>query len=289
MTLATVNSGTIARAVDDLKSLPPLPGPAAEILDQFGDEFLEVEDVTRVVERDPGITARLLGLANSAFFNLPEPVTRMEEAISRVLGVDTVRSIVFAMALRQAFDSSRCPQFRPELFWLDALCVAEGAKKLARDEEDAVVRALAYPAGLCHNLGLLALVHLTPAESGQALADSAADPCPQGLVDRLRASTGTDHRAVTADLAAAWQLPDALTEAYAARAGRSDIAASRLALIVRACSVVVGNRNRCQESRRDIDLSAEAIGLGADELLEEVQPGQRQLERLGSVAESLKA
>ena len=75
----------------------------AQLLTQHeieADEFIDAAKVTAVVEGDPGICAKLLGLANSAYFGLAEPVNNIGEAISRVLGVDTVRSLVLAMAIQ---------------------------------------------------------------------------------------------------------------------------------------------------------------------------------------------
>ncbi len=274
--------------VDGLKSLPPLPAVAGEILEQFGDEFIEVEDVVRVVERDPGICAKLLGLANSAYFNLPNPVTDLGEAISRVLGLDTVRSIVFAMALKQTFDPSRCPAFIAQRFWLDALCTAESCKKLARSEasDNSDVMNLAYPAGLCHNLGLLAFVHLRPEEMNLLLKSQARDPIAGGLSDELRERLQSDHRKVTADLAAAWSMPDLIVDAYRHRADRG-VDGGILGTILYASVATVSNKTGPDKARVSLENSAVRLGLTEEQLTERAEPGDQQIERLMTVAASM--
>ena len=62
----------------ETNALPPLPATAQNILACFGDEFIDGALVAAVVQGDPGICAKLLGLANSAYFGLSEPVTRSE-------------------------------------------------------------------------------------------------------------------------------------------------------------------------------------------------------------------
>ena len=76
------SSRTAARFAENLASLPPLPDTAQKILTCFGDEFIDAKKVAEVVEGDPGICAKLLGLANSAYFGLAEPVNSIGEAIS---------------------------------------------------------------------------------------------------------------------------------------------------------------------------------------------------------------
>ena len=171
MEALTDTTETAARFAQSIASLPPLPATAQEILTCFGDEFIDAKKVTAVVEGDPGICAKLLGLANSAYFGLAEPVHRIDEAISRVLGVDTVRSLVLAMAIQQSFNSQGCPAFDTQQFWIRCLMVAECCKRVAVADKagDDAARDLAYSAGLCHNLGLLAMAHMDPKATDLAL------------------------------------------------------------------------------------------------------------------------
>ena len=69
---AVSDTSTSARQiVESIAALPPLPATAQEILTCFGDEFIDADKVTAVVEGDPGICGKLLGLANSPTSVLP--------------------------------------------------------------------------------------------------------------------------------------------------------------------------------------------------------------------------
>ena len=112
MTKSSAHKTASAKKIASLiTALPPLPVTAQEILTCFGDEFIDASKVADVVEHDPGICAKLLGVANSAYFGLAEPVNDIREAVSRVLGVETVRSLVLAMALQRSFNSKKCREF----------------------------------------------------------------------------------------------------------------------------------------------------------------------------------
>ncbi len=290
MRAETEMTDTATFIVQSIAALPPLPAAAEEILSQFGDEFIDARKVTQVVERDPGICAKLLGLANSAYFNLANPVGDIEEVVSRVLGVDSVRSIVFAMALKSSFEYHKCPAFDAERFWLDSLCVAEGCKKLGKadDHLSDSERGLAYAAGLCHNLGLLALAHIHPKRLNAILEARDAEPGTERLANSLEDAFRTNHRFATLELARKWSLPEPMLNAYASRI-HSDGAnkADRLGSVIDACASAIGNAHGPDEARIDLDATATRIGLTAEQLAELAEPGDRQKERLRSVAASM--
>ena len=227
---------TATRFAQSIAALPPLPATAQEILTCFGDEFIDADKVTAVVEGDPGICAKLLGLANSAYFGLAEPVNAIGEAISRVLGVDTVRSLVLAMAIQQSFDSKGCPSFNTERFWVQSLLSAECCKKIAFADEgaDDAVRDLAYSAGLCHNLGLMALVHMEPRRANSVLAKHGKEEKPDTLSSLFLDEFATDHKIMTAELARVWSLPAPMLAAYQYRAFPQTNCEERLGPVVAA-------------------------------------------------------
>ena len=283
-------SDTARIMAESIAALPPLPATAQEILTCFGDEFIDADKVTAVVEGDPGICAKLLGLSNSAFFGLPEPVTTMGEAISRVLGVDTVRSLVLAMAIQQSFNSRKCPAFSTDRFWTQSLLTAECCKKLVLKDSQATdtLRDLAYSAGLCHNLGLMALAHMEPKRTSEVLAEHKADPEASELGPRLRTEFGTDHRTVTAELGRFWSLPDPMAAAYDYRAGVNETGAERLAQVVAAAAAAVGNVENPQRVT-DLEPLAGNFGMSADDLQSLAVLPARQQERVESLASNMTA
>jgi len=192
----------------EVDSIPPLPATAATLLMMVADPDVEIEALALVIERDPPLSARLLGIANSAFYAPPTPVMTMKEAIVRVLGLHMVRNMAFGMALAGGLSTSSCPRFDLTHYWVMALGTADLASGMARAAtlpEPPDVDA-AYLVGLLHNLGELLLVHLRPAEMDEALRRLAADP-DSSLIEHEREIIGIDHWAAGAFLARHWQLP----------------------------------------------------------------------------------
>lgn len=289
MTAATDTSETATRFAQSIAALPPLPATAQQILTCFGDEFIDAEKVAAVVEGDPGICAKLLGLANSAYFGLAEPVNTIGEAISRVLGVDTVRSLVLAMAIQQSFNSKGCPSFDTERFWKQSLLAAECCKKIATADEaaDDAVRDLAYSAGLCHNLGLMALVHMEPGRANTVLkAHKEADETDT-LSKLFLKEFSTDHKIMTGELARVWSLPEPMFHAYQYRAFPQSHCEERLGAVVAAGVVAVENTEVEEDRRASLDSWAVMLGLEAEDVQEMAQLSERQQERVESLVSNM--
>lgn len=289
MSAASEITETAARFAESIMALPPLPATAQEILTCFGDEFIDADKVAAVVEGDPGICAKLLGLANSAYFGLAEPVNDIGEAISRVLGVDTVRSLVLAMAIQQSFNSRQCPEFDIERFWTQSLMAAECCKKIALADEDADdgERDLAYSAGLCHNLGLMALTHIEPARTNGVLKQHREDGRANSLADLFQSEFETDHKIVTAELGRIWSLPAPMVASYQSRAFPQAHCDYRLGLVVAAGVTAVENAERDEHERSSLGEWSTPLGIDCDEMQSMAILGDRQKERVQSLASNM--
>ena len=285
----TSTTDTAHRIAESIASLPPLPTTAQKILTCFGDEFIDADEVAEVVENDPAICARLLGLSNSSYFGLAEPVSNIREAISRVLGVDTVRSLVLAMAIQRSFDSNKCPAFNAERFWMRSLQTAECCKKIAAADEtaDAAVRDLAYSTGLCHNLGLMALAHIEPDKTNKALQAHEQNTTSNSLKDCCLDELNTDHRIITAELGQIWSLPELMINAYQYRAFPEISADGRLGLILTCGAIAVGNVEMEEPDPTDLQRCADDIGFDVDELQKFAELGDRQKDRICSLSSNM--
>lgn len=191
-----------------VESIPPLPATAATLLAMAADPDVEIEALAVVIERDPPLSARLLGLANSAFYAPRQPILTVKDAIVTVLGLNMVRNLAFGMALAGALSTAGCPRFDLTGYWVMALGTADLARGMAKAATIAHAPDpdVAYMVGLLHNLGELLLVHLRPHEMDEALRRLGDEP-GTNLVDQERAIIGIDHWVAGAFLARHWQLP----------------------------------------------------------------------------------
>ena len=273
--------------VASVKMLPPLPNVAVQIISRLGDEFIDGNEVADVVAQDPAICARLISLANSAYFGLRTPVGDMREVVNRVLGADTVRSMSLALASRQSLDTSACESFDLRVFWRTALGTAAAAKRIGAvvEEITPAERECAYAMGLCHDLGLMALVSLEPARMQNALDGDAAVP----LNERVRCEFGYSSAIMTLALAEHWELPLLMVETFRARISDNPAEhpmASVLNAAIRAADYADKTDDFDADEAESV-IADDSLNVPASELIEAALPTERQQAALDGAVEAL--
>ena len=206
-----------------VNSIPPLPATAATLLAMASDPDVEIEALAMVIERDPPLNARLLGIANSAFYAPRQPVMTAKDAIIRVLGINMVRNMAFGMALTGGLSTAACPRFDITRYWVTALGAADLASGLTRASkiDELPDPDTAYLVGLLHNLGELLLVYLWPRKMDEVLK-RVSTQLETPIEIHERDVLGIDHWQAGAFLARHWQLPAIVSESIAALAPGGD-------------------------------------------------------------------
>lgn len=201
------------QSIFDTAELPPLSVTANRLLALLSDPDLDICDLAGVIDQDPPLAARIIGLANAAYFSPRSPVVNVYQAILRVLGMSFVRNLALSMVVAGSFDPRRCPGFNVRRYWFEALAAGVLAHTLAvkAPPADRPGSELYYLGGLLHNLGLLFLAHAKPRETAQVFAEKAHDP-DHPLRDLFRARVGATPGSAGVWLAERWSLPSAVVE-----------------------------------------------------------------------------
>lgn len=146
-----------------IKKLPVLPATSLRIINVVNDPDISVEALVDVLSTSPSLVARLLSLANSAFFAQPTEITDLKRAIIQVLGVNLVKSLSLSIALNAQLDVAQCPAFSAEQHWTEAIHLAILMQKVIRKVPNAPCDpTTAYTTGLLNNIGRLVAVFLFP-------------------------------------------------------------------------------------------------------------------------------
>ncbi len=193
-----------------LDELPQLPAAIHQLFEALFDDEIDRQRLAGILDQCPSLAAKLVGLANSAYFSRTPRINGVSDAIF-VIGFRTVRSLAIATALQEPFSNNQCPSFHPGRFWLHAVLTAHAGRELAKRAAPALSLNPdeAYLAGLLHGIGLLALAHLFPREVNQVLEQ--ADRNPGSLTKRLQQRLGVTHHTVGAALLKRWHLPESFT------------------------------------------------------------------------------
>ncbi len=196
---------SLAREVLDLVSLPEVYLKVQELLH---DPDATLVDVGQVLSVDPGLTSRILRIANSAFCGLTAPTESVPQAVI-LLGSQTIHDLVLATSITRAFSGIPQGIVNMEQFWRTSVFCGAYAMVIA-DDRGILDTDRVFTMGLLAHVGRLVLylhlpgvmreAHLTTLEKGISIS--------KALEDRL----GFDDAAVAGELLSAWKLPNGLIE-----------------------------------------------------------------------------
>ena len=209
---ALLQNDTLRKLLAQMDRLPSLPAIYLEMIEALQDANTTIEDATKIIARDIGMTAKILKLVNSAFFGLGREISSAEDAVA-YLGLDTVRSLVLSINIFSQFDES----VKIEGFSLDALMghslqTADAAKMVARKEDaDQKVMDEAFLAGMLHDTGKLVLAANSPDQFSDAMHEAAQKHMP--VTEAEEQIFGANHADVGGYLFSLWGLPAPVVEA----------------------------------------------------------------------------
>ncbi len=204
---------TIKSLIPRIHKLPAAPKLHTQVTEELQSPNGSMLVVARVISQDPVMSAKILQVANSAFFGQPSEIVDTAEA-AMVLGAERIRALILLAGVFSQYDGTKCPGFLPEPIWNHSVQVAMYARAIAFAEtKDARMAEAAFTAGLLHDIGKLILAANLPEMYATAL--------------RLRASRkisdreaelgvfGISHAELGACLLASWGLPLPILEAIA--------------------------------------------------------------------------
>jgi putative nucleotidyltransferase with HDIG domain len=209
----SIQSDCVKTLAARMTRIPSVPSLYLEIVDLLQDEDVFVDDVGRLVAKDPGMTAYILKLVNSAFFGLPQQISNAVEATT-YLGLDTIKTLVLSIHAFSQFENARAGSLSIPALWEHSLRAAATAKAVARElKAGPKIADEAYVAGMLHDVGKLVLA--------ANFADQYQDVSFRMRTEALDAATaetrvfGSDHGDVGGYLLGLWGLPVPVVEAIA--------------------------------------------------------------------------
>jgi HD-like signal output (HDOD) protein len=195
--------------INQIKNLPALPEASVKILEAINDPDIDIRKLVKVIALSPGLVARLLGLANSAFFGQILQIDDLETAVVRVLGLQLVRSLTLGILLNVQLDPKQCKGFDSLSFWTHSLMTAVAAQKLTDSGNNwpTLSAANAYTNGLLLNIGLLVMAYIFPAELDEIVLKESKNFLQ--IENEIKGIIGLTHYQMGYLLLKKWRLPEA--------------------------------------------------------------------------------
>lgn len=208
-----LSDSKLTKLVSSLDSVPSLPSLYAAIMEELNSEGASIQRVGDIISRDPGMTAKVLQLINSAYFGLRRHIANPTQAVN-YLGLEIVKALVITVPIFSELNSARVPGLSLDRVWSHSMSVSVLARKIANDiGTEASIFEAAFTAGLLHDIGKLILAVNLPDEYRDALLRSSRENIPVWQAEE--AVFGTTHAHVGAYLLGLWGLPIEIVEAVA--------------------------------------------------------------------------
>ncbi len=192
-----------------IDKLPPFPQVAQKVMDLIQEPNTTVEDLVAVIRFDPGVTANVLRLCNSAFFGLPRKVSSLTTAIS-LLGQKRLFDIIVTTCASYYL---KRPVIGYELadrdLWEHSMAAAMAAD-LIQEEVVSAAKPFSFTTALLHDIGKI-LLGLFVSEKCSQIITLVCEG--QSFNEAERAVLGVDHAELGAEILARWRFPEEIVRA----------------------------------------------------------------------------
>lgn len=197
---------SLDQLVEEISELHPLPAVATSILRLTEHDRFSAHELASAIMADQALTAKLLRLANSAYYGFPREIGTVRDAVV-LLGFRTVRSTTLASCVIGALPSANHLNY--DEFWHFSVSTGMLAEMLARTE--GIHQDTAFTAGVLHNIGLLAMDQQRPDILGTAIERGGATGASRHEAERD--VLGFTDAELGGALAEAWSFPRELSAA----------------------------------------------------------------------------
>jgi len=207
----SVKNAHLQQLVARMDHLPSIPSLYSEIVEKMNDPEAMLEDVGVIIAKDPGMTAKILKLVNSAFFGLRREVSNPADAVG-FLGLDTIKSLVLSLNAFSQYESVKTEGFSLPALWNHSLSTAAAAKRIAQLEKaDVKTVDQAFVSGLLHDTGKTVLAFNFPDQYGKTIQVAQAQGTDPLVAEQD--AFGANHADVGGYLLGLWGLPVPVVDA----------------------------------------------------------------------------
>ena len=192
--------------LDQPNKLPTIPRVTQQLIESFSSENVTIDEIVSQLAADPALSAKLLRLANSAYFHVSRTVGTVDDAL-RMLGFVMVRNLVLGNGMVAAFRNT--PGMDLRQFWRYNLYTACASRWLAGSA--GVNADLVFTVGLMHGIGQLQMHAGMPA--AMVPLDQKMNVLAAGRAELEKQALGFHYGDVAAELATIWNFPQSIISA----------------------------------------------------------------------------
>ena len=186
-------------------NLPVMPEAAARILSIAEDKLdISFKELESIIMMDPGLTAKILKIANSALYARQREIKSLQMAIT-LLGFMNIKSLVLLVTASNTFVKYKKTEFY-QFFWKHSILTAFLSKHIAKRCNRKELADESFLGALLHDIGQVAFFNADQSKYQEILELSGSGR--EGLEDLEQDSFGMNHKELGATVLQKWNLPE---------------------------------------------------------------------------------
>lgn len=198
----------LKKAIYNLDTLPAMPVIAQKILALDLESEAGEGAMLKLIEKDPQIAAKIIGLANTPLFGASKRVSSVADA-AMLLGLTRVKAVTMGIAVMSSLVKKPAGKLDVQGLWLHSLAISlamrticQAMPRYTRPLDDEI-----FLSGLLHDIGYMVLNQLDQESSNQLHALLLANPERSSIEIETELLEMT-HAEIGAELAQVWELPE---------------------------------------------------------------------------------
>lgn len=204
-----MDNAKLTKILSKVEAFPSMPAAGTKLLELLAEPEVSVNKIEDILRYDPGLTANVLKLANSAYFGIPARVGSVQQAIV-LLGLKRLMQLVIASCVGAVMKNSVLGyDMPPGNLWRHSIAVSIAAEALVKDKKNIDKEDFFTPA-LLHDAGKLVLGSFVK-EDLNAIDNITAKGIPFVIAENM--ILGIDHAEIGAKILKMWSFPTEIVNA----------------------------------------------------------------------------
>jgi len=199
---------SIDRILQKIEHIPAFPVTIGKVGQLIRDENYEIKDLVDVIEYDQAITANILKMCNSAYFNVRNTISHVRDAVV-YLGQDNLIQLILVAGVARFYRDIRGYGISAATLWEHSIGVALMSRILSERFFNRERHEL-FTAGLLHDIGKIVLGEFV-FNSFQKIVDLVTYE-KYSFLEAEEAILGMNHAEVGGRIASSWNFPQEIVE-----------------------------------------------------------------------------
>ena len=225
----------VEELIGKIETLPTLPNIYFELHKVITDPRSSAREIADIISKDMSLSARILKIANSAFYGFRKKIETISEAVV-TLGIHEIGALSLGLTYVKYFKNIPNNIIDMNLFWEHSIACAIAARTIGSHAGVENIERL-FVGGILHDIGRLLLFSYYPDEAGKVIRSSRTE---NGFVyDKEEEILGVHHSDIGGMLLEKWGLPESIRNMVAFHHAPESSASSKEPAIISLADVII--------------------------------------------------